>query len=255
MSRLNGKVALITGASRGIGAALARAMAEEGAKVVVADLQDEEGRALAGEIGPAATYVHLDVTRPEEWDSAVGGAIQAFGKLNVLVNNAGIATYGPIEAYGHADWEKTIRVNLTGVFNGIKAVIPALRSAGGGSIINMSSAAGILAHPVMAGYVAAKFGVRGLTKVAALELAQYGIRVNSVHPGVIQTPLAIAGPAPDMSRVAMGRMGKPEEVGSLVVFLASDESSFSTGSEFILDGGQTAGITLFAWQKQDPAAA
>jgi 3alpha(or 20beta)-hydroxysteroid dehydrogenase len=230
-------------------------MADEGAKVVVADVQDEEGRALTEEIGPAATYVHLDVTRPEEWKSAVGAAIRAFGRLNVLVNNAGIATYGPIEKYAHADWEKTIRVNLTGVFNGIKAGIPALRNAGGGSIINISSAAGILAHPVMAGYVASKFGVRGLTKVAALELAQYGIRVNSVHPGVIQTPLAIAGPAPDMSRIAMGRMGKPEEVGSLVVFLASDESSFSTGSEFILDGGQTAGLTLFAWQQPEHAAA
>jgi 3alpha(or 20beta)-hydroxysteroid dehydrogenase len=241
VSRLNGKVALVSGAARGIGLAVAQAMIKEGAKVVISDVLDTQGQARAKELGPFAAYVHLDVTKPNDWETAVGTAVRFYGKLNVLVNNAGILNQGPIDEYNHADWDKIIAVNLTGVFNGIKAAIPAIKSAGGGSIVNISSITGIQGYPSMPGYVASKFGVRGLTKAAALDLGKYGIRVNSVHPGFVCTPLTAAGPQPDMSDVAMGRGADPAEIAHLIVFLASDESSFSTGSEFVADGGNTAG--------------
>jgi 3alpha(or 20beta)-hydroxysteroid dehydrogenase len=241
MGRLNGKVALISGGSQGMGAADARAMIAEGAKVVIGDLLDKEGQALANELGSSATYVHLDVTKPEDWDAAVAAAVRTFGKLNVLVNNAGIANFGPIDEYTHADWHKIIAINLTGVFNGIKAAVPALKQARGGSIINISSTAGIRGYPALPGYTAAKFGVRGLTKAVALDLGKYGIRVNSVHPGVIRTPMTTAIPE-DTRHVAMDRTAAAVEIANLVVFLASDESSFSTGAEFIADGGETAGL-------------
>jgi 3alpha(or 20beta)-hydroxysteroid dehydrogenase len=254
MYRLNGKVALVTGAARGIGAGIAQAMADEGAKVVIGDVLDEEGNTFAAKIGLAARYVHLDVTKPGEWASAVEAAIQAFGKLDVLVNNAGISTYGLIEHYSHADWERIIAINLTGVFNGIKAAIPAMKKAGGGSIVNIASAAAMLGYTGLPGYIASKWGVRGLTKAAALELARDKIRVNSVHPGIIKTPLSMSGPAPAANVNPMRRAGEPSEVGNLVVFLASDESSFSTGSEFIIDGGQTAGAVMWGFDEERAAA-
>jgi len=247
MSRLNGKVALVTGAARGIGAAIAQALVDEGAKVVIADVLDNEGDALATSIGPAASYVHLDVTKPAEWEDAVEHATRTFGELSVLVNNAGISTYGLIEQLGHADWEKTLAVNLTGVFNGIKAATPAIRGAGGGSIVNISSAAGLLGYTGLPAYVASKWGVRGLTKAAALELSRDAIRVNSIHPGFIATSLSMSGPPPPPNLIPLGRMGEPGEVGRLVVFLASDESAFSTGSEFVVDGGQTAGAIVWGF--------
>ena len=159
----------------------------------------------------------------------------------MLVNNAGIANFGPIEEYSHADWDKIIAINLTGVFNGIKAALPALKQAGGGSIINISSTAGIRGFPALSGYTASKFGVRGLTKAVALDVGKDGIRVNSVHPGVIRTPMT-SSITEDTRHVAMDRTADPQEVANLVVFLASDESSFSTGAEFIADGGETAGL-------------
>ena len=194
MSRLDGKVALVTGAARGIGAAIARAMVAEGAKVVIGDVSDRDGEVLATDIGASATYVHLDVTKPDDWETAVARAVNTFGKLNVLVNNAGISGYAPIEQYSRADWDKIIAINLTGVFDGIKAAVPALKQAGGGSIVNMSSLAGMRGEAGMSGYVATKWAVRGLTKAAALDLARSGIRVNSVHPGVVRTPLMAEGP-------------------------------------------------------------
>jgi 3alpha(or 20beta)-hydroxysteroid dehydrogenase len=242
MFRLDGKVALVTGAARGIGAAIARAMIGEGAKVVIGDLLDHEGEALAVEIGAAAKYVHLDVTKPDDWEAAVATAVNVYGKLNVLVNNAGINNLAPIDQYSHADWDKIIAINLTGVFNGIKAAIPALKAARGGSIVNMSSLAGLRGEAVMPGYVATKFGVRGLTKAAALDLARYGIRVNSIHPGIVRTPLSAEGPKVSMSHVAMNRIGEPIEIANLTAFLASDDSSFSTGAEFVADGGEFAGL-------------
>jgi len=238
--RLNGKVALVSGGARGIGAAIARAIVAEGGKVVIGDLLDEEGRALAEEIGSSATFVRLDVTQPEEWGKALTSAVETFGKLDTLVNNAGIGSGGPIDQYSYTDWDRVIAINLTGVFNGIKAAIPALKIAGGGSIVNISSIAGIRGYPAMPGYVAAKFGVRGLTKAAALDLARYGIRVNSVHPGFVRTLMTARSRQPT-SHVAMDRAADPSEIAHLVVYLASDESSFSTGAEFIADGGETAG--------------
>lgn len=242
MFRLDGKVALVTGGARGIGAAIARAMVAEGAKVVIGDVLDHEGEVLAVEIGASAKYVHLDVTKPDDWEMAVATAVKTYGKLNVLVNNAGIGAYSPIEEYSNADWDKIIAINLTGVFNGIKAAIPALKVARGGAIVNISSMAGLRGEAGMSGYVATKWAVRGLTKSSALELASYGIRVNSIHPGVIRTPLSAEGPQVSMAHVAMNRVGEAIEIANLAVFLASDESSFSTGAEFIADGGETAGL-------------
>ena len=242
MSRLEGRIALVTGGARGIGAAIARAMVAEGAKVVIGDVLDREGEALAKELGASTKYVHLDVTKPDDWEVAVTIAVKTYGTLNVLVNNAGIASYGPIDQYSHVDWDRIIAVNLTGVFNGIQAAIPALKDAGGGSIVNMSSLAGLRGEAGMPGYVATKFAVRGLTKAAALDLARYGIRVNSIHPGIVNTPLSAEGPKVSMSHVAMDRVGEPIEIANLTVFLASDASSFSTGAEFIADGGELAGL-------------
>ena len=242
MSRLDGKIAVVTGGARGIGAEIARAMIAEGAKVVIGDVLERDAETLSEELGASAKFVHLDVTRPDDWEIAVATAIRTYGKLNVLVNNAGIANYGPIDQYRRADWDRIIAINLTGVFNGITAAIPALKDAGGGSIINMSSLAGLRGEAGMPGYVATKFAVRGLTKAAALDLARYGIRVNSIHPGIVQTPLSAEGPKVSMSHVAMDRVGEPVEIANLAVFLATDESSFSTGAEFIADGGELAGL-------------
>jgi 3alpha(or 20beta)-hydroxysteroid dehydrogenase len=242
MNRLDGRIALVTGAARGIGAAIARAMVSQGAKVVIGDVLDRQGEELAKELGDSATYVRLDVTQPHEWEAAVGVALKRYGKLNVLVNNAGINNLAPIDQYSRADWDKIIAINLTGVFNGIKAAIPALKAAGGGSIINMSSLAGLRGEAGMPGYVATKFAVRGLTKAVALDVARYGIRVNSIHPGIVRTPLSAEGPQVSMNHVAMARVGEAVEIANLTVFLASDESSFSTGAEFIADGGEFAGL-------------
>ena len=240
MYRLNGKVVLVTGAARGIGAAVARAQVAEGARVVIGDVLDDEGAALAESLGPAATYVHLDVTSRADWESAVKAAVTAYGRLDVLVNNAGVSIPGRIDEYSYDVWDKVVAINLTGVFYGIRAAVPALKDAGGGSIVNVSSLAGLRALPAAVAYVATKFGVRGLTKAAAVDLGEYGIRVNSVHPGFISTPMT-ATAQPDMSGAALGRIGEPEEVAKLIVFLSSDESSFSTGSEFVVDGGADAG--------------
>lgn len=242
MYRLEGKVVLVTGGARGIGAAIAQAVVAEGAKVVVGDVLDQDGKELVAAIGPSAAYVHLDVTSQDDWAAAVTTATNTYGALDVLVNNAGIPSYGPIDQCSRADWDKVIAVNLTGAFNGITAMIPALKGAGGGSIVNISSMAGMRGEAGMPSYVASKWGVRGLTKAAALDLAHYGIRVNSIHPGIVQTPLSQDGPRVNMRHVAMNRLGKPIEIARLVVFLASEESSFSTGSEFIADGGELAGM-------------
>ncbi len=239
MAQLNNKVALVSGGARGIGAATAQAIVDSGGSVVIGDLLDDEGAALAEQLGATATYVHLNVTSPSDWAAAVDSAVETYGRLDVLVNNAGIAQAYPLEAYPLEEWEKIVAVNLTGAFNGIQAAVPAMRETGG-SIVNLSSILGLTAVPGNGGYVATKFGVRGLTKAAAIDLGKYGIRVNSVHPGFIQTAMTAEVP-PDTSAVALGRPGVPEDVAKLIVFLASDESSFSTGAEFVIDGGETAG--------------
>ena len=236
MGRVDNKVALITGGSRGIGAAAARMLVAEGAAVLIGDILDDEGAALAADLGDTARYVHLDVSSAEDWTAAVGTALSAFGKLNVLVNNAGIVQLGPLKTLDVARWQKVLDVNLTGPMLGTKEVIAPMIAAGGGSIINISSIEGLRGAAYVHSYVASKWGLRGLTKSSALELASSNIRVNSIHPGFIRTPMTEHLPE-DMVATPLGRPGGPEEVATFVVFLASDESSFSTGSEYVVDGG------------------
>lgn len=242
MGRVAGKVALITGGAkdRGMGAASARMLVAEGAKVVIGDVLDEDGAALAAELGRdhpgAVRYVHLDVTSGEDWKNAVDTAVREFGKLNVLVNNAGIVQAAPLKTADIGRWQKVLDVNLTGPMRGIQAVIDPMIAAGGGSIINISSIEGMRGAVWAHSYVASKWGLRGLTKSTALELAPENIRVNSIHPGFIRTPMTKHLPD-DIVTAPMGRAGTPDEVATFVVFLASDESSFSTGSEYVVDGG------------------
>jgi 3alpha(or 20beta)-hydroxysteroid dehydrogenase len=248
--RLAGKVALITGAAQGQGAAEARRFASEGAKVVVADVQYDKARTVVREIGVTSAMVApLDVTEPEQWDRAVRAAVAAFGKLDVLVNNAGIAVPPALlDDVSLDDHRRILAVNLDGVMLGMRAVIPAMRDAGGGSIVNIASIDGLVGVAGMASYAASKFGVTGLTRTAALELGRHGIRVNSIHPGVIASPMVDHAP-PDvrerldrlMAQQPIPRMGTPEEVASLALFLASDESSYCTGGQFVIDGGHLAG--------------
>jgi 3alpha(or 20beta)-hydroxysteroid dehydrogenase len=240
-NRLAGKVALITGGARGMGASHARMMVAQGASVTIADILDDEGKALAAELGNNATYVHLDVTNRQQWAAAVAATVKQFGKMNVLVNNAGIANFGPIGQYSYEQWDTVIAINLTGVFNGIHESLEALKAGAPSSIINISSTAGLQGYASLPGYNASKFGVRGLTKSVALDVAKFGIRCNSVHPGLIATPMTDGLPN-EQKHVAMHRAGRSDELSNLVVFLASDESSFSTGAEFVADGGETAGL-------------
>jgi 3alpha(or 20beta)-hydroxysteroid dehydrogenase len=240
-TRLSGKVALITGGSRGLGESHARAMIAQGARVVVADILDDDGQALVAELGGASRYFHLDVTSRTEWAKAVAFTLQEFGALNVLINNAGIAHFSPIGEYKPEEWDTMIAINLTGVFNGVDASLQALKAGAPSSIINVSSIAGLRGYSGLVGYNAAKFGVTGFTKSVALDVAQFGIRCNSIHPGVIDTPMT-SNVGTRRKHVAMERTGRPEELSSLVVYLASDEASFCTGAEFICDGGESAGL-------------
>lgn len=236
MGRVDGKVALISGGARGMGAAHARALVAEGGKVVIGDILDDEGKALADELGESARFVHLDVTDAEQWDAAVATAVDEFGSLNVLVNNAAIVALGQIGKFDMTKWQQVLDVNLTGTFLGMQAAVGAMKTAGGGSIINVSSIEGLRGAPMVHPYVATKWAVRGLSKSAAIELGKFNIRVNSLHPGFIRTPMTKHFPD-DMVTAPLGRPGQSEEVATFVVFLASNESSFSTGAEFIVDGG------------------
>ena len=248
--RLAGKVALISGGARGMGAVEARLFAREGARVVIGDILDAEGLQVESDIraaGGDALYVHLDVTSDADWQSAVAAAVSRFGKLDVLVNNAGIGGPGRVEDTTLEAWTRVMTVNATGVFLGSKAAIPALRAAGGGSIVNISSQLGLVGvEHSSPQYQASKGAVRLLTKATALQYAKERIRANSVHPGPIVTPMTEARRAdPEhyrtmVSRIPLGRYGEPQEVAYGVLYLASDESSFVTGSELVIDGGWTA---------------
>jgi cyclopentanol dehydrogenase len=252
MGRVDGKVVLISGAARGIGAVAATLMANEGARVVLGDIRDEAGQAVADQIersGGTASFVHLDVTDESNWQAAVDLAFSRYGRLSVLVNNAGTFLLQGVVDTTRDEWERIMAINLTGPFLGTRAAIPLMRKSGGGSIVNISSAAGIVGNPFGAAYSASKGGVRLLTKCTALEFASENIRCNSVHPGPTDTELAreTYGQRPQAfsdrggpSRVPLGRMGRPEEIANVIVFLASDESSFMTGSEVVVDGGRTA---------------
>lgn len=247
MGRVTGKVCIVTGAARGIGAAVARRLVAEGAKVMLTDVSQEEGAQLARELGSSALFEKHDVTSAADWQRVVESTESAMGAVSVLVNNAGImSAVGPFEQITEEDFRRVIDVNLIGVFLGMKAVLASMRRAGSGSIVNFSSVAGLVGSHRTDAYTASKFAVRGLTKSVALDLAQYGIRVNSVHPGIVDTPMVSSFIPSENTEVfkkatsPLGRLGTPQDMAHMVLFLASDESSFATGAEFVVDGGYTA---------------
>lgn len=243
MTRLEGKVAIITGAAQGMGASHARRFVAEAAKVVITDLNEEKGTALASELGENVLFVKQNVTSAEDWAAVVAKAEEKFGPVNVLVNNAGITMAKSILETTEEEYRRIVDINQVSVFLGMKNVIPSMQKVGGGSIVNISSINGIVGGAV--GYTDTKFAVRGMTKAAAMECSHYGIRVNSVHPGVIATPMVVqedtkAAVEEFAKHIPLKRVAQPEEVTNLVLYLASDESSYSTGAEFIVDGGITA---------------
>jgi 3alpha(or 20beta)-hydroxysteroid dehydrogenase len=247
MGRLTGKVAIITGAARGMGASHARLFVQEGAKVVLTDLNADGGGALAEDLGDAAIFVAHDVTKPESWSNVIAKAVDAHGVIDILVNNAGIlGPMAPTAELTDDGYDLVCAINQHSVFYGMKAVLPTMVKAGRGSIVNISSIAGMAANygfPSLA-YVASKFAVRGMTKATAVEYGKHNIRVNSVHPGFIQTPMMVeatdevGGEA--LAQIPLGRIADPIEVSNLVLFLASDESSYITGSEHLVDAGMLA---------------
>ncbi|BAL87397.1 putative short-chain dehydrogenase [Actinoplanes missouriensis 431] len=247
MGRLDGKVALITGGARGMGKAHARHFTTEGARVVIGDVLEEKGQRVAAEIG--GVFVRHDVTSADDWAAAVAAATSAYGRIDVLVNNAGILRHAPVTEMDPDEFRHVLDVNLVGSWLGIRAVVPVMRDAGGGSIVNISSIEGIAGAAGLSAYSASKFGVRGLTRSAAQELGPVGIRVNSVHPGGVMTSMALAA-AQTMTGVdgsgflkalPIARFAEPVEISRLVAFLASDDASYTTGAEFLADGGLLSG--------------
>ncbi len=246
--RLEGKVALITGSARGQGEAEARRFVAEGAKVAITDLRDVQGEQLAAELGPDTFYQQLDVTREDDWDAAVGATVERFGKLDILVNNAGIGAFGTLEGLDLNTHHEMIDINLHGVYLGMRAAKAALVATGNGAIVNISSIDGIVGVLGMTSYSGSKFAVTGMTRSAAIELGPLGVRVNSIHPGVINSPMVQEAPPETRARLdrlmdmqPIKRMGEPEEIASLALFLASDEASYITGAQFVIDGGHLAG--------------
>lgn len=243
MGRLENKIAVVTGAAQGMGESHARTMLNEGAKVVITDLNSTKGEALAEELGENVLFVKQDVTKEDDWKKVVSEAESTFGPINILVNNAGISFNKTFEECSLDDYMKIVNINQVSVFLGMKYVQPSIAKANGGSIINVSSMNGIVGGAV--GYTDTKFAVRGITKAGALEFAKDNIRVNSIHPGVVETPLVTEGDSYEIIKefaktIPLGRMAQSQDISDLVLFLASDDSRYSTGSEFIVDGGMTA---------------
>ncbi len=246
--RLSGKVALVTGAAHGQGEAEARRFAAEGATVVVTDVADEAGTLVAADLGAAAAYEHLDVTDPRQWARVVDTAVARWGRLDVLVNNAGIGVVAPLQDLAPEDHQRLVDVNLNGVYYGMRAVAGPMRRQRSGAIVNVSSIDGLVGVLGMTSYAATKFAVTGMTRSAAIELGPAGIRVNSVHPGVINSPMVQEAPEEIRAKLdslmamqPIARMGEPAEVAALVLFLASDEAGYITGAQFVIDGGHLAG--------------
>lgn len=248
MDRLANKVALVTGGARGLGAATVRMMVEEGARVVFGDVLEEEGRALAAELPDVTAFLPMDVTEPSAWNEAIARA-RGFGSLDVLVNNAAVVHMAALTDTTDEDYLRVFKINQFGTFLGIRSAVEPMKQAGGGSIINVSSIDGLHSAAGLSAYSSTKWAVRGLTKNAAIELGQYGIRVNSVHPGGMYTAMGGSENASieelnqsTYARFPIPRVGLPEEVAQLIVFLATDEASYSTGSEFVADGGWFTGM-------------
>ena len=246
MGRLDGKVAFITGGARGQGLEAGKLFVREGARVVLGDLLDAEGMEAAGAIGDNAHFVHLDVTNEEDWRTAIAESEQHYGDVTVLLNSAGILKFGTIAEQPLAEYMSVINVNQVGVFLGMRAVLEGMKRAGGGSIINISSVEGLRGSVGLAAYTASKFAVRGMTKVAAGEFGKHGIRVNSIHPGVIDTAMLRAQTGDiDLNKVfkrgvPLRRTGTPEDIANMALFLASDDSTYCSGAEFVVDGGATS---------------
>ncbi|MER6010044.1 SDR family NAD(P)-dependent oxidoreductase [Streptomyces bluensis] len=259
MGKLDGRVVLVTGAARGQGEQEARLFAAEGAKVVVADVLDDKGEALAKELGAGALYVHLDVSSEDDWRAAVAAAKGAYGRIDGLVNNAGILRFNKLVNTPLEEFQQVVQVNQVGVFLGIRTLAPEIAAAGGGTIVNTASYTGVTGMAYVGAYSATKHAIVGLTRVAALELAGKGIRVNAVCPGAIDTAMtnpAQLDPDADPEKAAkaldayyrklvpLGRVGKPEEVARLALFLTCDDSSYITGQPFVIDGGWLAGVSV-----------
>ncbi|MFF2543424.1 SDR family oxidoreductase [Kitasatospora sp. NPDC058063] len=248
MNDLTGKTVIVTGGARGLGAEAARLAVASGANVVITDVLEEDGRTTAAELGERARFVRHDVTSEEDWQRVVDFAVAEFGALHGLVNNAGISTGTLLADESVEHFRKVLDINLTGVFIGMKTAVPAMRAAGGGSIVNISSAAGLMGLALTAGYGASKWGVRGLSKIGAVELGTERIRVNSVHPGMTYTPMTasvgIRRGEGNYPNTPMGRVGEAPEIAGAVVYLLSDDSSYVTGAELAVDGGWTTGPTV-----------
>lgn len=243
MGRVQDKIIIVTGSAQGMGETHIRRLLQEGAKVVLTDLNEEKGQALAKELGENAFFIKHDVTSESDWERVVAQAEEHFGPVNVLVNNAGITMSKSILDMSLGEYRRIVEINQVSIFLGMKAVIPAMKEAKSGSIINISSINGLVGGAI--GYTDSKFAVRGMTKAAALECSPFGIRVNSVHPGVVETPMIMQGDTKDAvaafaKHIPMRRIAQPEEVTSVVLYLASDDASYSTGAEFVVDGGITA---------------